>query len=38
MLNHISEYTEFVNESGISYSGGDVTQMPIIGRVTTNPI
>lgn len=38
MLNHISKYTEFINESGISYSGGDVTKMPIIGRVTTNPI
>jgi hypothetical protein len=38
MLNHLSPYSEFLNENDLSYSGGDVTKMPIIGRVTTNPI
>lgn len=38
MLKHISEYPDFINESGISYSGGDVTKMPVIGKVITSPI
>lgn len=37
MLNHISGYSEFVNED-LSYSGGDVTRMPIIGKVITKAI
>ena len=35
-MNQISSLKEF-NE-GLSYSGGNVTEMPIIGKAITNPI
>ncbi len=38
MSNRLLRYSEHLKESGIYYSGGDVTKMPIIGKVITNPI
>jgi len=34
----ILTYKKFLNENALYYSGGDVTQMPIIGQVVTNSI
>lgn len=38
MFNKISSYSSFVKENELSYSGYDVTKMPIIGKIVTNPI
>jgi hypothetical protein len=38
MSKFILRYKNFLNENVLHYSGGDVTQMPIIGQVVTNPI
>lgn len=38
MSRSVLKYKDFVNENDLYYSGGDVTQMPIIGKVITNPI
>lgn len=38
-MKNIEKYESFVNESlGLSYSGGDVESMPIIGRVITKAV
>jgi hypothetical protein len=38
-MKNIEEYESFVNESfDLSYSGGDVESMPIIGRVITKAV
>lgn len=36
-MKNIESFENYVNEE-LSYSGGDVTKMPIIGRATTIPI
>ena len=37
IMDNIKKYKDFINESsiGLSYSGGDVTKMPIIGKAIT---
>jgi len=38
-MENIEKYESFVNESfGLSYSGGDVESMPIIGRAITKAV
>jgi hypothetical protein len=38
-MKNIEKYESFVNESfGLSYSGGDVESMPIIGRAITKAV
>jgi hypothetical protein len=39
-MDNIKKYKNFISESstGLSYSGGDVTKMPIIGKAITKSI